>query len=320
MSGDLFPESVRLVSAERGDQYDEVVLNFSGYLPDDFKIAVAIVAPAENGAECCPGEFRDAVVEAMKRTCERIAALEAELAGAREEAYAVDTLDGTVLCYKDMVAVLQRDLADAERRAKTANRQLDDTERCYASMKKERDTALAELEEARAHVRNHHKEACETCAAIEGERDAARERNAALEAILGEHSPDCAMLDRNAESIRKPCDCYVHLQERIHVLRSDLASANDECRNFAQELGEKMEALAAERAQVQRLRKGCEDGSECERMIAELQQAQAALRGLLTASDSLRTVHLHMLVHGPDSILNEFDWAREKAKQALGGA
>ena len=85
MSGDLFPESVRLVDVERGDQYDEVVLTFSGYLPDDFKIAVAFVAPAENGAECCPGEFRDAVVEAMKRTCERIAALEAELAAARAE-------------------------------------------------------------------------------------------------------------------------------------------------------------------------------------------------------------------------------------------
>ena len=156
MSGDLFPESVRLVSAERGDQYDEVVLNFSGYLPDDFKIAVAFVAPAENGAECCPGEFRDAVVEAMKRTCERIAALEVE------------------------------------------------------------------RDEARAHVRNHHKEACETCAAIEGERDAARE----------------------------------------------------------------------------------------------------ALRALLDASDALRKAHLHMLIHGPDSILDAFDWAREKAKSALaaGGA
>ena len=79
MSGDLFPESVRLVSAERGDQYDEVVLTFSGYLPDDFKVAVAIVAPAENGAECEMGEFRDAVVEAMKRTCERIATLEARV-------------------------------------------------------------------------------------------------------------------------------------------------------------------------------------------------------------------------------------------------
>jgi hypothetical protein len=52
--------------------------------------------------------------------------------------------------------------------------------------------------------------------------------NATLRAILGEHSPDCAMLDKNAEQIRKPCDCYVHLSEQNYTLRTQLAAAQEE--------------------------------------------------------------------------------------------
>ena len=47
-------------------------------------------------------------------------------------------------------------------------------ENAFEHVKQKLDTALADRDEARAHVRNHHKEACETCAAIEGELEAAR--------------------------------------------------------------------------------------------------------------------------------------------------
>ena len=55
----------KLIKAEAGDDYDTILLTCTDYLPDEFRIAVAKVEPASNGAECRTTEYRDAIVRAI---------------------------------------------------------------------------------------------------------------------------------------------------------------------------------------------------------------------------------------------------------------